>query len=240
MSSSTATTRKPWPDARRQRTRTMLIESAYRRMTKAGVEASSLHEITDGAGMGAGTIYNYFESKEDLAAQVLDCLINNLVARTVATIEALHAETALERIVISVRCGLNELLTNRIWYWWLQHPDLLVERTRRGFHEIGIADLRNAAAAHAISAPGDDIEAAWSMLIWQMVAGARDIVDGFRLRESERTISASILQAIGVTPAETFRLLRAEAPAYVELPVDFTFRFQGNAGERKGTGSSKS
>ena len=193
-------------------------------MTKLGVEATSLQDITERAGVGTGTFYSYFTSKEDVAARVLDCLINNLFKRTIASVEAAHAEDPLVRIVIPVRGGLRELLNNRIWYWWLkQHPDLLVERTRRGFYELGTADLQRAVDANRVRLPGNNVHAAWSMLIWQMVAGVRDITDEYRSNDSEGAITVSILQALGVSAAESLRLTSGEAIVYGDLPIDFEF-----------------
>jgi hypothetical protein len=46
---------------------------------------------------------------------------------------------------------------------------------------------------------------------------------GYRPRESEPLITASILQALGVSAEEATRLARSTVPPYPELPVDFGF-----------------
>ena len=47
-------------------------------MSTAGVDATTIQQITDAADIGFGTFYNYYDGKDDLAQDVLDCMIHNI------------------------------------------------------------------------------------------------------------------------------------------------------------------
>lgn len=68
-------------EVRQRQTRVRLREVAYRLMSDQGVDATSIQQITDAANVGFGTFYNYYPSKEALAREVLDCIINNVGRR---------------------------------------------------------------------------------------------------------------------------------------------------------------
>ncbi|QPM91687.1 TetR/AcrR family transcriptional regulator [Pseudooceanicola algae] len=68
--------------ARRQRrNREALIRAASDVMSEKGIDAATMLEIADRADMGAGTVYNYFRSKEDLAVAVLEEIMQDLSIR---------------------------------------------------------------------------------------------------------------------------------------------------------------
>jgi AcrR family transcriptional regulator len=47
-------------------------------MSQMGIDVATMSEIAERADVGAGTVYNYFKSKEDLAIAVLEDLILDL------------------------------------------------------------------------------------------------------------------------------------------------------------------
>ena len=66
---------------RKLRTRDQLIRAAHHIMSEKGIDEATINEITELADLGFGTFYNYFSSKDDLAVQVLDCVIDDLGKR---------------------------------------------------------------------------------------------------------------------------------------------------------------
>ena len=56
-------------DRRKRRNRQALIEAGYEVMAQKGIDAATMSEIADLADVGAGTVYNYFASKDELAEQ---------------------------------------------------------------------------------------------------------------------------------------------------------------------------
>ena len=57
---------------RRLETRARLVRAARDLMARKGVGATSIQEITDAADVGFGSFYNHFDSKETIAAAVMD------------------------------------------------------------------------------------------------------------------------------------------------------------------------
>src|SRR5258705_7163314 len=52
--------------------RDQLISSGLETLHRQGFHASAVQDITDAAGLPKGSFYNYFESKEALALEVID------------------------------------------------------------------------------------------------------------------------------------------------------------------------
>ena len=58
-------------NATKQRTRDRLIESARELFVEKGFDATTTRDITESANVAAGTLFNYFPSKEELAMTIL-------------------------------------------------------------------------------------------------------------------------------------------------------------------------
>ena len=56
----------PLREIKKQATRKRIIETGVRIFTARGIEAATVDEIAAAANVGKGTIYNYFETKEDI------------------------------------------------------------------------------------------------------------------------------------------------------------------------------
>ena len=68
--------------ARRQRrNREALIQAARQIMSEKGVDGATMLEIAEAADVGAGTVYNYFKSKDELAIAVLEEMMHDLAQR---------------------------------------------------------------------------------------------------------------------------------------------------------------
>src|SRR5688572_24945809 len=68
-------------DRRKKRNRQALIEAGYEVMARKGVDAATMAEIAERADVGAGTVYNYFASKDDLAMAVMEQVMDRLAQR---------------------------------------------------------------------------------------------------------------------------------------------------------------
>src|SRR6516164_10118921 len=61
----------PLREIKKQATRKRIIETGVRIFTARGIEAATVDEIAAAANVGKGTIYNYFETKEDIVVAFL-------------------------------------------------------------------------------------------------------------------------------------------------------------------------
>jgi AcrR family transcriptional regulator len=66
---------------RQARNREALVRAGHKVMSKKGIDAATMQEIADLADVGAGTVYSYFKSKDELAVAVLESAMLNLALR---------------------------------------------------------------------------------------------------------------------------------------------------------------
>jgi AcrR family transcriptional regulator len=66
---------------RRQQNLEALIAAGQQVMAEKGIDAATMQEIADRADVGAGTVYSYFKSKEELAIAVLERLMYSLALK---------------------------------------------------------------------------------------------------------------------------------------------------------------
>ena len=85
-------------DRRKRRNREALIEAADRVMTEKGIDAATMLEIAELADVGAGTVYNYFEFKDELAVCVMERVMHRLAERIDAVTK--HSPTLLRFMLL--------------------------------------------------------------------------------------------------------------------------------------------
>ena len=209
--------------ARQARTRERLLRAAYLLMSKQGVDATTIQQITEEADVGFGTFYNYFESKDDIAGQVLDCVIHNLGLRNDLANAAESVEDPMQVVANSVRLVAREMRSNAVWHWWVKRPDFLVERMRAGFRPFGIRDLESAIKAGSCRPADGDPEAAWSALIWLLAGGIKDMVDGHNRSLSINRIADNVMRVMGLTLKRARAVSTLPLPSYPDLAIDFDF-----------------
>lgn len=221
----------PAPSARTERkqarTRTHLLEAGYAVMSERGVDAATIAEITERADVGFGTFYNYFDSKEALAAEVLDCVIHNLGRRNDLVTEQLGETDPVRVVANSVRLVAREMITEPVWEWWVEHPRLVVDRLREGHRAFAHRDFRDAITSGDFDLVGGDIELAWGQLNWLLAGGVRDIIEGRHERGAERHVVEAILRLLGVPPEQAADAVARDLPAYPDLPIDFSIHRTG-------------
>jgi AcrR family transcriptional regulator len=129
--------------ARRQRrNREALIRAACTVMTEKGIDAATMLEIAELADVGAGTVYNYFKSKDELAIAVLEEMMHDL---------ALHIEKATVKLddpaevyAFGVRTVLDTATTDLNWRQMLYRSEVIADALFRRMGPFAIRDLRKA------------------------------------------------------------------------------------------------
>lgn len=213
---------------KRRLTRARLLEAAYEVMAEGGVDAAKIKDITDRADVGFGTFYNYFETKDELALQVLDCVINDFGQRNVLATKGMSEKDPALIMPVSIRLVLRAAIATPMWQWAALRPDLLVDRMREGFGPFGMRDMREANDRGIFKLNEEDIPAAWALAIWMMVGGIHDIVVGDRPPESETFIVKSIMRTMGVPVDVAEHISNTQLPQYPNPSIDWNFRLQGD------------
>lgn len=124
----------------RERTRQDLLEAAAALFAEVGLGAATTRELARRARVAAGTVFNYFPSKEALAVGVLTLSLENAWAERER--ERRVEESVEEALFALVATELRHLVPHRAWVAELVETGL--SPLRRGPDE-GVAALR---AAH--------------------------------------------------------------------------------------------
>lgn len=208
---------------RKRATRAKLLEAAYKVMSNKGIEATTLKEVTEEADIGFGTIYNYFVDKDEIAAQVLDCILNDMGRRNDAATASLKEANPILVMSTSQRLVVREALNDPMWRWWVQRPDLLVDRMRLGFKPFGMRDLQLGVDEGVYSIIGDNLDATWNTLIWILVGGMRDVVMGDYPPKYKNLMIEANLRVLGVPLDDAKAIANVPLPEYPDADIDFSF-----------------
>lgn len=132
--------------ARRQRrNRAALIRAAQIVMTEKGVDGATMLEIAERADVGAGTVYNYFKSKDDLAIAVLEALMHDLALRIELATKG-FADPA-EVYAFGIRTVLDTATSDERWRQLLNRSEVIADAIFRAMGPFAIRDLRLATEA---------------------------------------------------------------------------------------------
>jgi AcrR family transcriptional regulator len=150
--------------ARRQRrNRDALIAAARAIMTEKGVEAATMLEIANRADVGAGTVYNYFKSKDELAIAVLETLMHDLALRIQEVTDTF--EDPAQVYAFGIRTVLDTATSDVRWAQMLNRSEVIADAMFRMMGPFAIRDLRLASQAGRF-------EVSNAELVWRLTTHA--------------------------------------------------------------------
>lgn len=179
---------------RKQRTRDALIAAGRRVMAEKGIDGATMNEIAETADVGAGTIYSYFESKDDLAVAVLESLMLDLAER----IEAATADFEDPAQVYAFGCWacLRTATGDIRWRHLLDRTEVMADAMFQQMGPYAKRDLERATAAGRFRV--EDPEVTFRLASYAIVGAARSIVRGDLPREAEQQVIAMLLRVTGI------------------------------------------
>lgn len=98
--------------------RDKIIKSAMILLTKHGFHAAPMSKIADKAGVAAGTIYTYFNSKDDLIEAIFIELRNEMM--NLYEKEILKADTTKDKFIIFYKSVLSYMAANPLHFRYLE------------------------------------------------------------------------------------------------------------------------
>lgn len=187
---------------RKRTARDKLLTAAYNVMSRRGLDGSTIVEIIDQAGVGVGSFYNHFVSKEDLAKAVFSDRAEALGAELERV--ALTAGNVATATCFAFRRLIEEVESDQIWASFIvqlepsmQMLDGLLRNHARVGIESGIA--RGMLAL-------DDIEAGITAFHAVTIAIAKAMLEGALSTAQAHHASLFGLRMFGVPEAEAVRL----------------------------------
>jgi AcrR family transcriptional regulator len=148
---------------RQQRNREALINAASSVMSEKGVDGATMLEIAELADMGAGTIYNYFKSKDELAIAVLEEMMHALAVRIEVATEKF--DDPAQVYAYGIRTVLETATNDVRWKQLLNRSEVIADALFRQIGPFAIRDLRKAADAGRMKISNAE-------LIWRLTTHA--------------------------------------------------------------------
>ena len=200
-------------DRRKRRNRGALIDAAYKVMTEKGIDAATMSEIAELADVGAGTVYNYFESKDELAVCVMEQVMHRLAERIERVTNTFTSPAQV--YAFGVRNVMKAATTDQRWRWLLMRSEVIAGAMYRVMGPYAIRDIKQACKAGRYSV--EDPELAWRQATHAMV--------GFSIAVCDQNIDAlkideavvNLLGMVGVTRDEAWEIAKRPTP---ELPKE--------------------
>jgi AcrR family transcriptional regulator len=195
---------------RRERMRLILIEAATRLFAKKGVDATTIDEIVDLAGVAKGTFYNYFTDRADIARTVASTIRHQLNA----AVEEINRgiDDPAERVSRGARLFMAMVVRDPV------HARMLA-RIYEGGTEAGgganqhlLGDIADGIAQGRLRVPSPEV--ALHVVVGITTVAMRHLLDagaGEEIARGEgyaREISAVLLQGLGMRPPEIERILK--------------------------------
>jgi AcrR family transcriptional regulator len=193
---------------RKRRNRQALVEAAHTVMAEKGIDAATMSEIADLADVGAGTVYNYFASKDDLAMQVMEDVMDRLAQRIEAVTDTF--DDPAQVYAFGIRNVMKAATTDRRWSWLLRRSEVIADAMYRVMGPYAIRDLRNAVVAGRYQV--EDPEMAWRQATHAIVGFSLAVCDGKLAPGKIDEAVVNLLGMVGVPRVEAWEIALRPCP----------------------------
>ena len=200
-------------DRRKRRNRQALLEAGYYVMAKKGIDAATMFEIAERADVGAGTVYNYFASKDELAMAVMEQVMERLAQRIEAVTNTFNDPGQV--YAFGIRNVMNAAIGDHRWRWLLRRSEVIADAMYRVMGPYAIRDIRNAVAAgrYRSRGPGHGMADGDPRNRGLRPGGVRSESRSDKIDEAV----VNLLGMVGVVRSEAWEIARRPCP---ELPSE--------------------
>jgi AcrR family transcriptional regulator len=193
---------------RQERNREALVQAGYRVMSEKGIDAATMQEIAERADVGAGTVYSYFKSKDELAVSVIERVMHNLAVR-IEEVTNKFADPA-QVYAFGVRTVIEAATADLRWRQLLNRPEVIAEAMFRCHGPFAIRDLENAARAGRFSLT--DARLTFKLACYAIVGVSVAIAQGEMPASAIEPAVVRMLCMAGLTEAEAVELAGRPRP----------------------------
>ncbi|MGB8813087.1 MAG: helix-turn-helix domain-containing protein [Paracoccaceae bacterium] len=195
--------------ARRQRrNRAALISAARLIMSQKGVDGTTMLEIAEAADVGAGTVYNYFKSKDELAIAVLEEMMHDLAQRIEKVTNTF--EDPAQVYAFGIRTVLETATKDVRWKQLLNRSEVIADATFRRMGPFAIRDLKKATLAGRFFVR--DAELVWKLATHAIVGVSLAITTGQLPASAIDETVVSLLCMTGIADANARELATRPRP----------------------------
>lgn len=148
---------KPNRQARRKEaTRKKLLSAAMDIFSQKGINDTNVNDITERADVAYGTFYNYFNSIEELAPEVIRIKIVDHLDEVHILLE--DVDDIVLVVAISVRALTKKVLSDKTMHWLSQRPVIMVKELMRSLYDDADEHHRIGIEAGSFSLPASKDE----------------------------------------------------------------------------------
>ncbi len=153
---------------RQERNREALVEAGYRVISEKGIDAATMQEIARLADVGAGTVYSYFKSKDDLAVSVMERVMHDLALRIEEVTNTF--DDPAQVYAFGIRTVMDHATGDFRWKQLLNRPEVIADAMFRCLGPFAIRDLENAKGAGRFKMA--DATLVWKMATYAIVGAS--------------------------------------------------------------------
>lgn len=194
---------------RQERNREALVQAGYRVISEKGIDSATMQEIAQLADVGAGTVYSYFRSKDDLVVCVMERVMHNLALR-IEDVTDTFSDPA-QVYAFGVRTVMDHVTGDIRWKQLLNRPEVIADAMFRRLGPFAIRDLENATKAGRFKV--SDPALVWKMATYAIVGASLAIAQNQLPPSLVQETVVRLLCMTGVDEAEASELAARPRPA---------------------------
>ncbi|WP_224087231.1 TetR/AcrR family transcriptional regulator [Nostoc sp. MS1] len=183
---------------KRERTRTNLIDAAYRVFARKEADAVTIDDIIAEAGVARGTFYNYFQTREDVLKAVAAALSDEMNQKIWAQSAAIADPS--ERMAIAIRQFLHQAIGDATWGWFIVRIGLVAAPLSETIERGVMTDLEAGIQLKRFQI--DCVPAAIDLILGTCFMAMRSILEGHTQPNHPEQIAKIILKTLGVPAAD--------------------------------------
>lgn len=203
-------------ERRKRLNRQALIEAGYQIMAEKGIDAATMSEIANRADVGAGTAYNYFASKDELAMAVMEQVMDRLAKRIDAVTDTFSDPAQV--YAFGHRTVMQVATTDQRWRWLLRRSEVIADAMYRMIGPYAIRDLRRAATAGRFKFA--DAELVYRLATHMIVGLSLAVCDGKVDQTKIDETVVLLLCMVGMSREEAWEISQRPCPALPEESAD--------------------
>jgi AcrR family transcriptional regulator len=193
---------------KQQRKREALVQAGYKVMSERGIDSATMLEIAELADVGAGTVYSYFKSKDELAIAVLERVMHDLALRIEAVTNTFTDPAQV--YAYGVRMVLESATGDRRWKQLLYRAEVIADAIFNCHGPFAIRDIENAVKAKRYRVR--DARLTFKLACFAMIGASSAINQGILSKTAIGETVVRLLCMNGVSEAEAIELASRPCP----------------------------
>ena len=194
---------------RRARNRAALIAAGQKVMGEKGIDSATMQEIADLADVGAGTVYSYFKSKDELAITVLETLMHDLALRIEQVTNTF--DDPAQVYAFGVRTVIDTAVSDLRWQQLLHRSEVIANAMFRQMGPFAMRDLENATRAGRFQVT--DTTVTWKLATHAIVGFALAVTQDELPDSAADEAVTRLLCMAGLGMADAVELASRDRPA---------------------------